>query len=121
MREISILFWVSGFDIIYSLQDEDFDKKERLYSIPVVIGKKNALKISALLHLVSIILLFLTGNFASFGIWYWIGLSIFTMLIVYQHTLVKHNDLSKVNIAFFTTNGIGSLIFGGFVIFEFLC
>lgn len=121
LLSLSVLFWVSGFDIIYSLQDEDFDKKEKLYSIPVILGKKNALKISALLHLVSVVLLFLTGNFASFKMWYWIGLSIFTILLVYQHTLVKHNDLSKVNIAFFTTNGIGSLIFGGFVIFEILC
>lgn len=116
----SVLFWVSGFDIIYSLQDEEFDKKEKLYSIPVIMGKKSALKISSLLHLISIIILFLTGNLALFGKWYWIGLSIFTILIVYQHTLVKHNDLSKVNIAFFTTNGIGSLIFGGFIIFEIL-
>ncbi len=116
----SVIFWVSGFDIIYSLQDEEFDKKEKLYSIPVLMGKKSALKLSILLHLISVIILFLIGNLALFGQWYWTGLSIFTILIVYQHTLVKHNDLSKVNIAFFTTNGIGSLIFGAFVIFDIL-
>ena len=115
-----VLFWVSGFDIIYSLQDEEFDKAQKLHSIPVLLGKKNALNLAKLLHFVSIILLSQIGNYPEFGKLYWIGFSIFSALLIYQHTLVKHNDLSKVNLAFFTTNGIASVIFGAFVITNIL-
>ena len=115
-----VLFWVSGFDIIYSLQDEEFDKEQKLHSIPVLLGKKNALILSKLLHFLAIIILSQIGNYEDFGKFYWIGFCVFTSLLIYQHTLVKHNDLSKVNLAFFTTNGIASVIFGIFVILELL-
>ena len=115
-----VLFWVSCFDIIYSLQDEDFDKTQKLHSIPVLLGKKNALNLAKFLHFVTILLLSQIGNYSEFGKFYWIGFSIFSALLIYQHTLVKHNDLSKVNLAFFTTNGIASVIFGAFVIIELL-
>ena len=117
---LSILFWVSGFDIIYSLQDEEFDKEQKLYSMPVLIGKKNALRLSSFLHIISISILFLIGNISGFGKWYWIGFSIFSILLAYQHTLVKHNKLDNVNLAFFTTNGVASVIFGAFVVLEIL-
>ncbi len=116
----AVLFWVSGFDIIYSLQDERFDKKQQLYSIPVIIGKKNALQVAKFLHLISLIILVNSGYIGEFGGLYWIGTVIFSILLIYQHTLVKHNDLSKVNLAFFTTNGIASVIFGIFVICDIL-
>ena len=116
----SVLFWVSGFDIIYSLQDEAFDKTQKLHSIPVITGKKNALQLSNFLHLLSIIILAFSGTIGEFGKLYWIGFSIFSILLIYQHTLIKHNDLSNVNLAFFTTNGIASVIFGAFVIFDLL-
>ena len=115
-----VLFWVSGFDVIYSLQDEEFDKTQKLHSIPVLLGKKNALSLSKFLHLISIIALTFAGTMGEFGVWYWIGFSIFTVLLIYQHTLVRHNDLSKINLAFFTTNGIASVIFGTLVIIELL-
>ena len=115
-----VLFWVSGFDIIYSLQDEKFDKTQKLHSIPVLMGKKNALNLAKLLHFVTIILLLQIGNYTEFGKFYWIGFSIFSALLIYQHTLIKHNDLSKVNLAFFTTNGIASLMLGVFVTLEIL-
>jgi len=115
-----VLFWVSGFDIIYSLQDEDFDKTQKLHSIPVLLGKKNALNLAKFLHFVTILLLSQIGNYSEFGKFYWIGFSIFSALLIYQHGLVKHNDLSKINLAFFTTNGIASVIFGAFVIIELL-
>jgi 4-hydroxybenzoate polyprenyltransferase len=115
-----VLFWVSGFDIIYSLQDEEFDKTQNLHSIPVLLGKKNALSLAKFLHFVTIILLSQIGNYPEFGKLYWIGFSIFSALLIYQHTLVKHNDLSKVNLAFFTTNGIASVIFGTLVTIELL-
>ena len=116
----AVLFWVSGFDIIYSLQDEEFDKQQKLYSIPVLIGKKNAINLSNFFHFLTFIALAFAGNLGDFDNLYWIGLSIFSFLLVYQHTLVKHNDLSKLNLAFFTTNGIASIIFGLFVIADLL-
>jgi len=115
-----VLFWVSGFDIIYSLQDEEFDKAQKLHSIPVLIGKRNALTLSTLLHFLTFSALSIAGSLGEFGLYYWIGFWIFSALLVYQHTLVKHNDLSKVNLAFFTTNGIASIIFGTFVIADIL-
>ena len=115
-----VLFWVSGFDIIYSLQDEEFDKKQKLHSIPVLIGTKNALNLSKTLHFLTFSALSIAGIFGDFSLYYWIGFGIFTTLLIYQHILVKHNDLSKINLAFFTTNGIASVIFGFFVILDLL-
>ncbi|MDB0027492.1 putative 4-hydroxybenzoate polyprenyltransferase [Flavobacteriales bacterium] len=116
----AVLFWVSGFDIIYSLQDQEFDKEQKLHSIPVLIGKKNALNLSNLLHFLTFFALSIAGSLGDFSLYYWIGFWIFSTLLVYQHTLVKHNDLSKINLAFFTTNGIASVIFGAFVIADLL-
>ena len=117
---VAVLFWVSGFDIVYSLQDEEFDKAQKLHSIPVLMGRKNALNLSNFLHFLSFISLTLAGTMGDFGKWYWIGFSIFSALLFYQHTLVKENDLTKVNLSFFTTNGIASVILGAFVIIEIL-
>ena len=116
----AVLFWVSGFDIIYSLQDEKFDKEQKLHSIPVLIGTKNALNLSKILHFLTFSSLSIAGSFSDFSLYYWIGFGIFTALLIYQHLLVKHNDLSKINLAFFTTNGIASVIFGIFVIADLL-
>jgi len=113
-----VLLWVSGFDIIYALQDLDFDKEEELKSFPVFFGKKGALNASNLLHTVTALIVIFAGYYAQFGILYWIGSFIFIGLLFYQHTLVKPNDLSKINFAFFTTNGIASVIFAAFVISE---
>ena len=115
-----VLSWVSGFDIVYSLQDEEFDKTQKLHSIPVLIGKRNALHLVKFLHLITILLLLKIGNYPEFGKFYWIGFSTFAVLLIYQNTLVKHNNLSKINLAFFTTNGIASVILGVFVIIEIL-
>ena len=112
----AVICWVSGFDIIYALQDEDFDRSQKLYSMPVMFGKKKALGISIGLHSIAVLFLIIAGTVAPFGYIYWIGTTIFSTLIVYQHTLVKSYDLSNVNIAFFTTNGIASLIFAGFAV-----
>lgn len=116
----AVLFWVSGFDIIYSLQDEKFDSKNQLHSIPAALGRKNSLLISRLLHILTTFSLFYAGQQLETKYMYWIGFSIFTLLLFYQHSLVSENNLSKVNFAFFTTNGIASIIFGVFVIFELL-
>ena len=117
---VVVLFWVAGFDIIYSLQDEEFDKEYKLHSIPVLIGKEKALILSKFLHFISVITLTFIGSNFEFDLFYWIGFSIFSALLFYQHSLVTSNDLSKVNLAFFTTNGIASVIFGIFVICDLL-
>ncbi len=114
----AVLFWVSGFDIIYSMQDDQFDKNNDLYSVPVGLGKEGALKLSSVLHLVCAACILWAGYSAGFGLWYWVGAIVFIGLLAYQHTLVKPNDLSKVNLAFFTTNGIASVLFAAFVLTE---
>lgn len=116
----TVLFWVSGFDIIYALQDEEFDRSKKLRSIPVMLGKKGALLLSRFLHLCSASLVVFAGIYAEFDLWYWLGAVAFIGLLIYQHTLVKPHDLSRINLAFGTTNGIASVIFAVFVIFE-LC
>jgi 4-hydroxybenzoate polyprenyltransferase len=113
-----VLLWVSGFDIIYALQDEEFDRSENLKSIPALVGKSGALRISEILHFLASGFVILAGLLSSFRLYYWIGSAIFIGLLIYQHTLVKPNDLSRVNVAFFTTNGIASIIFSAFVILE---
>lgn len=112
----TVLFWVSGFDIIYALQDEEFDKENKLYSIPAWLGKAKALRISELLHVLSAACVLFAGWLGSFGLLYWIGSAIFIGMLVYQHSIVKPNDLKKVNHAFMTSNGIASVVFGMHVI-----
>ncbi len=112
----TVLTWVSGFDIIYALPDADFDRTQKLHSIPARIGIKSALRFSELLHLFTAAILIGAGIFGHFGFLYWIGAGIFGLLLIYQHRLVKPNDLSKVNIAFGTTNGIASILFACFTL-----
>ncbi len=116
LYSFAVLFWVAGFDIIYAMQDYDFDIEHRLKSIPVLVGKRQALILSILFHVVALGLIYLAGYLGDFGWIHWTGAAIFTGLVVYQHLLVKPDDISKVNLAFFTLNGIASVIFACFVI-----
>ncbi|MBT3384080.1 MAG: 4-hydroxybenzoate octaprenyltransferase [Prolixibacteraceae bacterium] len=110
-----VFFWVSGFDIIYALQDEDFDNELKLKSIPALLGKRRALNLSKFIHFISVLFVISVAITAS-GNWiHWLGAALFSGLLFYQHTLVKATDLSKVNLAFFTTNGIASVIYGLFL------
>jgi 4-hydroxybenzoate polyprenyltransferase len=111
LYSLAVLFWVSGFDIIYALQDEEFDKGEKLHSIPSAIGRKNALRLSEVLHFFSAICVILPILFTSFSWAYYFGVAFFCSMLIYQHLLVKPNDISKVNKAFATTNGFASVIF----------
>ena len=114
----AVLFWVSGFDIIYALQDEEFDRTNNLFSIPSALGKKNALLVSRLLHVCSFAFVVAAGFWGPFGIIYWVGAAFFLSMLIYQHSLVKPTDLSKVNLAFATTNGVASVVFGCFVVVD---
>lgn len=116
---IIVFCWVSGFDIIYALQDEQFDREHLLNSIPVLLGAKGALRFSEILHGLTIAFVLIVGYSGHFAGLYWIGAILFSGLIIYQHTLVKPSDLSKVNIAFGTTNGIASVVFATFTILSF--
>jgi len=108
---VIVFLWVSGFDIIYALQDDEFDKSENLKSIPVFLGRKNALRLSEILHFIAACLV-VAGYFTGlFGWLYIVGTAGFVALLIYQHLLVKPDDLSKVTLAFGTTNGVASVLF----------
>jgi 4-hydroxybenzoate polyprenyltransferase len=113
-----VFFWVSGFDIIYALQDEEFDKKNNLKSIPVLLGKKKALYLSSILHFFSFVLLIYLGITYPLHIYYWIGVFVFSGSLLYQHLIISSTNLSKINLAFFTTNGVASVLFGLFCIID---
>lgn len=113
---LAVVFWVSGFDIIYALQDVEFDQSEQLYSIPSLLGKPKALSVSEMLHLVSAFSVIAAGIYGDFHWLYWIGVAVFTGMLYYQHSLVKPDDLRRVNLAFMTANGIASVVFGVLVI-----
>lgn len=120
MFSFSVLTWVSGFDIIYALQDEDFDKSQKLHSIPATLGVKGALTVSTLLHVASAIFIIAAGIIGGFHWIYWIGALFYICMLTYQHMLVKPTDLSKVNMAFANTNGIASVVFAIFTIISLL-
>lgn len=104
-----VLFWVGGFDIIYALQDIDFDRSHGLYSIPQRFGTTKALSISRWFHFITLICLFLLLFLMDLGVFYLLGMLVITSLIIYEHSLIKENDLSKINAAFFNMNGYISL------------
>src|SRR5665213_3043648 len=114
----SVLFWVSGFDIIYALQDEEFDKEHNLRSIPSWLGAERALRVSEYLHFLSAASVVIAGMFGNFSWLYWIGVAFFIFFLIYQHILVKPKDLTKVNKAFFSSNGIASVVFCVFVLLD---
>jgi len=117
---LSVVTWVSGFDIIYALQDEEFDRNQKLHSIPAALGTSKALVVSIILHVLSAGFVIAAGLEGHFNIFYWIGAAVYISMLTYQHMLVKPNDLSKVNMAFANTNGIASVVFAIFTILSLL-
>jgi len=111
-----VFAWVSGFDILYALQDETFDSKNDLHSIPVLLGRENSMKLSRALHIISAVLILIAGWYGNFHFAYWIGASVFITLLFYQHSLLSPQDISKINLAFGLTNGIASVVFGALTI-----
>jgi 4-hydroxybenzoate polyprenyltransferase len=105
----AVTLWTAGFDIIYACQDVEIDKRDKLFSIPAVFGVKRALLVTRTMHVLTVALLFTVGVAAQLGAIYYIGVMITALLLTYENRLVKENDLSKVNMAFFTVNGFISL------------
>ncbi len=115
---LGMAFWVSGFDILYALQDIEFDRKVGLLSIPSKYGVKKALMLARLFHFLTLVFLILTGVAAGLGWIYYTGLFILAAFLVYEHSLIKENDLSKINVAFFTINGYVSILYMLIVILD---
>ena len=122
---VMVMLWVSGFDILYALQDENFDREHHLYSVPATFGKQKAKNIAIAIHILCAAMLICITFYQAqllptFGWLHWIGAIGFMGLLVWQHRLVRLYDLSKINQAFFETNGIASLLFGLSVIIDVL-
>lgn len=115
-----VLTWVSGFDIIYSLMDDSFDRENNLFSIPAEAGLRLAILISVIIHILTFLLVIFAGILGSGGILFWTGSVIFISLLAYQHLIVRPDDLSRVNLAFGTTNGVASILFAVFVICDLI-
>ena len=107
---LAVLLWTAGFDIIYACQDFDFDRKHRLYSIPAKFGIRPALWISSVLHVVMVAVLLGVTLLTDLGVVYLVGVGVVIVILIYEHAIVKPNDLSRVNLAFFTLNGMVSLV-----------
>ena len=114
----AVLFWVAGFDIIYALQDESFDRAQRLKSIPVWLGKRTALRVSSAFHVLSAVFVILPMYVISLSWFYIVGVVFYCGLLVYQHRIVSPTDLSRVDRAFMTTNGMASVVFACFFLLD---
>lgn len=114
MWGVAVLLWAAGFDIIYALQDIEFDRENGLHSIPCLLGIKKSLLVSKIFHIISIMLLYFLALFYVTGFFYKVGLIFFALMLRYEHSLIKENDLSKINAAFFNVNGYISI---GFMLF----
>lgn len=106
---LAVLFWVTGFDILYATQDVDFDRKAKLHSIPAALGVPSALRVAFFSHLLMLVCLLLLYYAAGLGLIYLVGIVLVALLLCYEHAIVKPNDLSKVNLAFFYVNSIISI------------
>lgn len=115
---LAVAAWVAGFDVFYSLQDVDFDRVERLESLPATLGEEQSIRIARVLHVVSIAALAAVGVAVGAGTWYWVGVILAGLLLVYEHSLVAPGNLSRLDAAFFTMNGMISIAFFFFVLLD---
>jgi 4-hydroxybenzoate polyprenyltransferase len=115
---VAVATWVAGFDIFYALPDEGFDRAEGLRSAVVRLGQRRAILIAKLLHGVTIPALALFGWATGFGLWYFAGLAVAAVILAYEHHLVKPGDLSRLDAAFFTMNGIMSVTVCAFALLD---
>lgn len=115
---VAVATWVAGFDVLYALQDVEFDRAHGLYSVPVLAGERGALIVARLLHAVTAGALVVAGVGAGLGALYWIGVAVAAALLTYEHSLVLPGDLSRLDAAFFTMNGVISITFFAFVLLD---
>lgn len=106
----AVMFWVAGFDVIYALQDMEFDRKSRLFSLPARLGPGPALTLSTLFHAATIGLLLATARWTQLGLVAYAGIAIVAAILFWEHRIVKPNDFSRVNVAFFSLNGYVSIL-----------
>ena len=116
----AVMFWVAGFDVFYAMQDIDFDKKHGLYSIPSAFGIKTSLRIARLFHLITIAMLLGLMPIFNLGVLYLFGVLIASALMLYEHSLIKPADLSKLDMAFFNMNGYISITIFVFTLMNYL-
>jgi 4-hydroxybenzoate polyprenyltransferase len=114
----AVTTWVGGFDILYALPDESFDRAHSLHSVPAAVGERGAIYIARGLHVVTILALALTGVGAHLGVLYWCGLVIAAVILMYEHSLVHPGNLTKLDAAFFMMNGMLSITLLFFVLAE---
>jgi 4-hydroxybenzoate polyprenyltransferase len=114
----AVTTWVGGFDILYALPDESFDRAHSLHSVPAAVGERGAIYIARGLHVVTILALALTGVGAHLGVLYWCGLVIAAAILMYEHSLVHPGNLTKLDAAFFMMNGMLSITLLFFVLAE---
>jgi 4-hydroxybenzoate polyprenyltransferase len=115
---VAVATWVGGFDILYALQDVSFDRDNGLYSVPSTFGEANALGIARILHFTTVVALAVGGIGAGAGTLYFLGVAVAAILLLYEHSLVRSDDFSRLDAAFFTMNGVISIVFLGFVLTE---
>ncbi len=120
MIGLAVITWVGGFDIIYALQDAEFDRQNHLHSIPAALGIKGALTVSRMLHVGTSLLLIIPFMLHDFGWIYLVGWSVFSLLLIMQHRIAGSGDMSRINLAFFTANGIASMVFMAFAVGDML-
>jgi 4-hydroxybenzoate polyprenyltransferase len=113
-----VMTWVAGFDVLYALHDVAFDRQIGLHSIPAALGERRALTVARVLHAGTVIALAAVGSAVGAGWLHWVGVAVVASLLVFEHSLVRADDLSNLDAAFFTMNGIISIAFFGFVLAE---
>ncbi|BHH83264.1 UbiA-like polyprenyltransferase [Desulforhopalus sp. 52FAK] len=106
---LGVLFWVAGFDTIYGCLDAEFDKKRGLYSLPSRLGKRNAFRLAGLFHILAFVLFIITGWTQGLNVYYYIGIALTSAALLYQHMLVRPDDLSRIQASFFSMNGFISI------------
>ncbi|MBI4684049.1 MAG: UbiA family prenyltransferase [Nitrospirae bacterium] len=116
----TVIFWLAGFDILYALQDIEFDESFGLYSIPKRFGIRNTLLFSHIFHFLAWGLLVYTGIIFDLGIFYWLGMTIVAGLFIYEHSIVKPDDLSRLDMAFFNMNGYISMTVFVFTLLNYI-
>ncbi|WP_255724715.1 UbiA-like polyprenyltransferase [Shimazuella soli] len=117
---LTVALWIGGFDVIYACQDVEFDKKEGLHSIPVRFGVKRGLQISSFMHIGTALGLFGLLWMTDLGVYFGLGVIVALLILIYEHSIVSHDDLSRLNTAFFTMNGVLSIIVFCFMMIDVL-